>query len=677
MVFFLKCHLIKGAKVKMSHVINNNFSFDYQNSLNQETIESVTAITGCDQHLQFASSMIQQVDISESVRVNLQDKIQEIQQRLKDTNLYLAVIGEFSSGKSTFINALLKDNLLKTSVLVATASATRLQHGKSLRVKVSFSGNKPGTLRTKPDAKLIKIPWFPQVNGISIRQFVHVVTSDEEVSKDVQALTIEHPASFLANGTVIIDTPGTNAVQLRHGAITQKIVEQEADAAIIIIPASQGLSKTLIDFLSGAIHPFLHRCIFIVTKMDEICQEEQQEVIEVIKIKLQAELGISQATILAAVPQVIIDELQEEKIPEKLLHWKDKFQELEIALQERLYKERTISIAESIIRLLTLLLEQLEYHLQIQWSQYEIRQKAIEQEIIPDLEAFTSEQQVILYKKIEEATSKTIKKCDDCIEKHEGKILEKVRNAIFNAEDLSELNNVVEIKSESILKDNQSSLEKTLQKKFEGLEVAAQNAGNYFDNKFAEVYRKLKKLAGSLEAKANFEGDDLQKNTSQVFSSTQSLLTEMNDQDNRYAGRGVAIGFVLGNIIFPGFGGMVVGSLVGLITSAFFTPSLDERKQDLWEKLRPSIQSYFETVKNETQQAIQKQARCLTAGLDLRLENYINQYQEIVNQILIEQKTELARLNQLQISTQDYLSEIEQRQRALSDQQKRLAQVTV
>ena len=42
-----------------------------------------------------------------------------------------------------------------------------------------------------------------------------------------------------------------------------------------------------------------------------------------------------------------------------------------------------------------------------------------------------------------------------------------------------------------------------------------------------------------------------------------------------------------------------------------------------------------------------------------------------------EQKTELARLNQLQISTQDYLSEIEQRQRALSDQQKRLAQVTV
>jgi gas vesicle protein len=151
----------------------------------------------------------------------------------------------------------------------------------------------------------------------------------------------------------------------------------------------------------------------------------------------------------------------------------------------------------------------------------------------------------------------------------------------------------------------------------------------------------------------------------------------MNDQDNRYAGRGVAIGFVLGNIIFPGFGGMVVGSLVGLITSAFFTPSLDERKQDLWEKLRPSIQSYFETVKNETQQAIQKQARCLTAGLDLRLENYINQYQEIVNQILIEQKTELARLNQLQISTQDYLSEIEQRQRALSDQQKRLAQVTV
>lgn len=34
-------------------------------------------------------------------------RIKSIQSKRKDTKLYLAVIGEFSSGKSTFINALL------------------------------------------------------------------------------------------------------------------------------------------------------------------------------------------------------------------------------------------------------------------------------------------------------------------------------------------------------------------------------------------------------------------------------------------------------------------------------------------------------------------------------------------------------------------------------------------
>jgi GTPase SAR1 family protein len=42
--------------------------------------------------------------------------MKRIRKRCADPNLYLAVIGEFSSGKSTFINALLRDDKIDREV---------------------------------------------------------------------------------------------------------------------------------------------------------------------------------------------------------------------------------------------------------------------------------------------------------------------------------------------------------------------------------------------------------------------------------------------------------------------------------------------------------------------------------------------------------------------------------
>lgn len=92
-----------------------------------------------DDHIQFAENVIARSQLPRSQRGELHQLIQRIQQRQNDPNLYLAVIGEFSSGKSTFVNALIRDNLLKTSALVTTAAATRLIYGKNIDAKVHFA----------------------------------------------------------------------------------------------------------------------------------------------------------------------------------------------------------------------------------------------------------------------------------------------------------------------------------------------------------------------------------------------------------------------------------------------------------------------------------------------------------------------------------------------------------
>lgn len=104
-----------------------------------------------DAHLQFADQVIQKSDFASPVRTELLDRIQYIRLRREDPNLYLAVVGEFSTGKSTFINALLREELLKTSVDVTTTTPTRLCYGPNLDLEVRFqqSGQTLSYLKNK------------------------------------------------------------------------------------------------------------------------------------------------------------------------------------------------------------------------------------------------------------------------------------------------------------------------------------------------------------------------------------------------------------------------------------------------------------------------------------------------------------------------------------------------
>jgi len=78
----------------------------------QEVSEQVEVLLGCDEQLQFIQEVLQRTEIPDLLRLELQQQVDRIRQRQQDPKLYLAVVGEFSSGKSTFINALLRDELL-------------------------------------------------------------------------------------------------------------------------------------------------------------------------------------------------------------------------------------------------------------------------------------------------------------------------------------------------------------------------------------------------------------------------------------------------------------------------------------------------------------------------------------------------------------------------------------
>ena len=74
---------------------------------------------------------------------NVRQAIDNLQEKAEDKSLYLAVVGEFSSGKSTFINALLGRRILKEAVMPTTACATYIAKGTvEIEIGVIFDKKK-------------------------------------------------------------------------------------------------------------------------------------------------------------------------------------------------------------------------------------------------------------------------------------------------------------------------------------------------------------------------------------------------------------------------------------------------------------------------------------------------------------------------------------------------------
>ena len=83
----------------------------------RSTLESVV-----DDHLAFVSV----TDVSTG-------RIEAVREQLDEGELSVAVVGEINRGKSTFLNALLGEEVFPSRTMVCTAGVTVLDHGEAPR----------------------------------------------------------------------------------------------------------------------------------------------------------------------------------------------------------------------------------------------------------------------------------------------------------------------------------------------------------------------------------------------------------------------------------------------------------------------------------------------------------------------------------------------------------------
>ncbi len=183
----------------------------------------------------------------------------------------VAVLGQFKSGKSSFINSLISKSVLPVGVIPVTTAITRLQYGEREQVVVShFDG-------TTTETPLKNIADF---------------TSEAENpgnQRNVSVVDIELPSLKEYAGLRLVDTPGLGSVFKYHNAASENWLP-EVGAALLAISADRPLSDHDLELIRELTR-HTPNIILLLTKADLLTGDQQDEVIRFFQETLKRELN--------------------------------------------------------------------------------------------------------------------------------------------------------------------------------------------------------------------------------------------------------------------------------------------------------------------------------------------------------------------------------------------------
>ena len=182
----------------------------------------------------------------------------------QDNNFVLLICGEFKRGKSSLVNALLKECVCPVADGIATAAVSVIKYGKTPKVTRYFSSlNDSGqNCSMIIKSEIIKVD--------SIAQFANGTAIDID---NTIYLEIEIPNQSLYNGLILIDTPGIGSLDPRHLFLTQQALPK-ANAFFFVTDISEPMLTTELDFIKNDLCNTNKPISIILSKSDLVSRDE-------------------------------------------------------------------------------------------------------------------------------------------------------------------------------------------------------------------------------------------------------------------------------------------------------------------------------------------------------------------------------------------------------------------
>ncbi len=224
-----------------------------------------------------------------------EEKIADIDERLRGERVHLAVLGQFKRGKSSFLNAILRAQVLPTSVIPLTSVPTYLRHAGTRSVKIRFQGGREES--------------FQSDSADELREYLSGFVSEEknpENTLHVEGVELFFDSQILERGVVLIDTPGIGSTHLHNTEATLNFLPL-CDAALFLLSADPPITETEILFLKEVMTR-VSKVFFILNKIDYLSPSEQQEVADFITSVLrQKVIGQSEVELYALSAKQALD----------------------------------------------------------------------------------------------------------------------------------------------------------------------------------------------------------------------------------------------------------------------------------------------------------------------------------------------------------------------------------
>jgi tetratricopeptide (TPR) repeat protein/GTP-binding protein EngB required for normal cell division len=225
-----------------------------------------------------------------------------------DRPLLVTVMGEFNSGKSTFVNALLGEEVAPMGITPTTATINVLKYGAERMGRVLYG-----------DDHSRDVPWAEVpalLRGI-----------DAAEARQIRVVEVLYPLEALARVN-IVDTPGLNSIMAEHEQVARDFIAQ-ADAVVWLFTVGQAGKATEAEALA-AIAREHKKILGVVNKIDRATPAEEAAILA----RLQEEFG---GLLEALQPFSAREALRSRRANDDAGLAASRYAELQALLEERFY----------------------------------------------------------------------------------------------------------------------------------------------------------------------------------------------------------------------------------------------------------------------------------------------------------------------------------------------------
>ncbi|MGA1933716.1 dynamin family protein [Arcobacter sp. YIC-464] len=175
----------------------------------------------------------------------------------------VAITGQFSAGKSTFLNALLSRNILPTGITPVTSKVNFINYGEEYKLKITYYS---GANEYAP-----------------IEAIADFTDQRQDEMQDIKYLTLYAPMDILKEIS-FVDTPGLNS-QSQSDTDTTRRVLRDVGGIIWLTLIDNAGKKSEADILDEYMSHFKDKTLCVLNQKDKFSQEQIETTTNYVKEK--------------------------------------------------------------------------------------------------------------------------------------------------------------------------------------------------------------------------------------------------------------------------------------------------------------------------------------------------------------------------------------------------------